>query len=115
MITYSRDEIHDLFKTQQTVYAGFDPTADSLHIGNLVVLMTLIHLIRDGHKIICVIGDATASVGDPSGKDSERPVLAHDVIEENCRGISSDLNKIFSNHLKYFWKPKYNTPLNEPM
>lgn len=97
------------------MYAGFDPTADSLHIGNLLVIMALIRLLRDGHRVICVVGDATAAIGDPSGKSEERPLLDDDVIAINSDGVSSDLNKIFANHFKYFWKPNFNSPLNDPM
>ena len=53
-------------------YIGFDPTADSLHIGNLVQIMTLVHFQRAGHKPIALLGGATGMVGDPSGKSKER-------------------------------------------
>ncbi|KAI1295329.1 Tyrosine--tRNA ligase, mitochondrial [Halotydeus destructor] len=109
------NEIGELLKQQQTFYGGFDPTADSLHLGNLLVVITLIHLLRDGHRVICLIGDGTASIGDPSGKNSERPVLEQDQIETNSLGISSDLSKVFANHFKYFWKPKFKSNLNDPI
>ncbi len=64
-------------------YVGFDPTADSLHIGNLVPIMLLVHLQRAGHKPFALIGGATGRVGDPSGKTQERQLLSHEDIEHN--------------------------------
>ncbi len=64
-------------------YVGFDPTADSLHIGNLVPIMLLTHLQRAGHKPIALIGGATGRVGDPSGKTQERQLLTPEIIEHN--------------------------------
>ena len=61
-----------LAKEQTTGYVGFDPTADSLHIGNLVPVMLLVHLQRAGHRPIALVGGATGMVGDPSGKTAER-------------------------------------------
>ena len=64
-------------------YVGFDPTADSLHIGNLVPIMLLVHLQRSGHKPFVLIGGATGRVGDPSGKTQERQLLSPEIIEHN--------------------------------
>ena len=64
-------------------YVGFDPTADSLHIGNLVPIMLLTHLQRAGHKPIVLVGGATGMVGDPSGKSEERNFLSEEQIEHN--------------------------------
>jgi len=64
-------------------YVGFDPTADSLHIGNLVPIMLLVHLQRSGHKPYVLIGGATGRVGDPSGKTQERQLLSTEIIEHN--------------------------------
>ena len=64
-------------------YVGFDPTADSLHIGNLVPIMLLVHLQRSGHKPYVLIGGATGRVGDPSGKTQERQLLSAEIIEHN--------------------------------
>ncbi len=64
-------------------YVGFDPTADSLHIGNLVPIMLLVHLQRAGHKPVALIGGATGRVGDPSGKTQERQLLTTEIIEYN--------------------------------
>ena len=64
-------------------YVGFDPTADSLHIGNLVPIMLLVHLQRSGHKPYVLIGGATGRVGDPSGKTQERQLLSPEEIDHN--------------------------------
>ena len=64
-----------LAKEQTTGYVGFDPTADSLHIGNLVPVMLLVHLQRAGHRPVALVGGATGMVGDPSGKTAERQFL----------------------------------------
>ncbi|XP_018568451.1 tyrosine--tRNA ligase, mitochondrial [Anoplophora glabripennis] len=87
----------------RTVYAGFDPTADSLHVGNLLVLNNLLHWQRSGHQCIALIGGATAKIGDPSGKNTEREVLSKSFIDDNVRGICENIRTVFSNHKKYIW------------
>jgi len=72
-----------LLKEQTTAYVGFDPTADSLHIGNLVPIMLLTHFQRAGHKPIALLGGATGMVGDPSGKSEERNFLTEEVLAHN--------------------------------
>ena len=74
-------------------YIGFDPTSDSLHIGSLVQIMTLVHFQRAGHKPIALIGGATGMVGDPSGKSQERNLLDKETIEFNIKGVESQLKK----------------------
>jgi len=74
-------------------YIGFDPTADSLHIGSLVPIMLLVHLQRAGHKPIALVGGATGMVGDPSGRTSERQLLSIDQIQENIAGQRKQLEK----------------------
>ncbi len=74
-------------------YIGFDPTADSLHVGSLAQIMTLIHFQRAGHKPYALVGGATGMVGDPSGKSAERNLLSEDVLQHNLRGIQSQLEK----------------------
>lgn len=66
-------------------YVGFDPTADSLHIGNLVPIMLLVHLQRAGHRPIALVGGATGMVGDPSGKSAERQLIDLDIVEKNLQ------------------------------
>ncbi|XP_069619453.1 tyrosine--tRNA ligase, mitochondrial [Ranitomeya imitator] len=82
----------------QTVYCGFDPTADSLHVGNLLAVLGLLHFHRAGHHVIAVVGGATAQIGDPSGRHQERAPLSPEQLAENVRGIRDSLHRIFSNH-----------------
>jgi len=74
-------------------YIGFDPTADSLHIGSLVQIILLIHLQKKGHKPIALVGGATGMIGDPSFKSEERNLLSEDVLQQNLKGIKQQLEK----------------------
>jgi tyrosyl-tRNA synthetase len=74
-------------------YIGFDPTADSLHVGSLAQIMTLIHFQRAGHKPFALVGGATGMVGDPSGKSAERNLLSEDVLQQNLDGIKAQLER----------------------
>ena len=74
-------------------YIGFDPTADSLHVGHLTQIMTLIHFQRAGHKPFALVGGATGMVGDPSGKSAERNLLSEDVLNQNVEALKSQLAK----------------------
>ena len=74
-------------------YVGFDPTADSLHIGSLVPILLLLHLQRAGHRPIALVGGATGMVGDPSGKSEERNLLDEDTLRRNIAGIQGQLEK----------------------
>ena len=76
-----------------TAYVGYDCTADSLHIGNLVSIMMLRHLQRAGHRPIALVGGGTTKVGDPSGKDESRQLLTQAQIDANKRGIEASLAK----------------------
>lgn len=76
-----------------TFYAGFDPTADSLHCGSLMPIMAMAHLQRAGHRPIAIIGGGTAMVGDPSGKTEMRQMLSREDIETNGRGILAQLQR----------------------
>ena len=82
-----------LMKGQTSGYIGFDPTADSLHIGNLVQIMSLVHFQRSGHKPFALVGGATGMVGDPSGKSSERNLLSEDVLRHNQECVKGQLMK----------------------
>lgn len=77
----------------QSGYIGFDPTADSLHLGHMVQIMTLLHFQQCGHKPIALIGGATGMVGDPSGKSEERSLLDEDTIRHNAAAIKQQLQK----------------------
>ena len=74
-------------------YIGFDPTADSLHVGHLTQIMTLIHFQRAGHKPFALVGGATGMVGDPSGKSDERNLQTPEIIEHNLKGMKKQLSK----------------------
>ncbi|WP_347157076.1 tyrosine--tRNA ligase [Pontibacter chitinilyticus] len=74
-------------------YIGFDPTANSLHIGNLATIMLLVHLQRAGHKPIALVGGATGMIGDPSGKSAERNLLEEETLQANQAGIKAQLEK----------------------
>jgi len=76
-----------------TGYIGFDPTADSLHIGSLVQIMILIHFQRTGHRPIALVGGATGMIGDPSGKSEERNILDAQALQKNVDGIRNQLQK----------------------
>ena len=82
-----------LSKEMTTGYVGFDPTADSLHIGNLVQIMTLVHFQACGHKPLALVGGATGMVGDPSGKSAERNLLSEDILRHNLDCVRKQLEK----------------------
>lgn len=96
-----RGMVHDIMpETDATLakgmtsgYIGFDPTADSLHIGSLVQIMILMHFQRYGHKPYALVGGATGMIGDPSGKSAERNLLDNKTLEQNCNGIEKQLSK----------------------
>jgi len=82
-----------LNKEMTSGYIGFDPTAESLHIGSLVPILLLVHLQKAGHKPIALVGGATGMVGDPSGKSEERNLLNEETLAKNLAGIKSQLEK----------------------
>ncbi len=96
-----RGMIHDimpgteeaLLKKRSSGYIGFDPTADSLHVGHLVQIMTLVHFQRAGHKPFALVGGATGMVGDPSGKSQERNLLDAETLNHNVACVKSQLEK----------------------
>ena len=96
-----RGMIHDVMPGTQeclnkditAAYIGFDPTADSLHVGNLVQIMTLMHFQRSGHKPIALVGGATGMVGDPSGKSAERNLLDDKTLQHNLNSVKKQLEK----------------------
>ena len=83
----------ELNKGMTAGYIGFDPTADSLHIGNLVQIMTLVHFQRCGHKPFALVGGATGMVGDPSGKSQERNLLDENTLNHNLKCVKAQLEK----------------------
>lgn len=94
--TSDEEGLKDHFETPgRTLYCGFDPTANSLHIGNMVPLLALLRFKRAGHDPIVLMGGATGRIGDPSGKDQERQLLGYDTIEGNIDNIRSQVHAIF--------------------
>ena len=82
-----------LNKEMTTAYIGFDPTADSLHIGSLVPILLLLHLQKAGHKPIALVGGATGIIGDPTGKSEERQLLSEEVLQKNVTGVKKQLEQ----------------------
>lgn len=82
-----------LCKESSAGYVGFDPTADSLHIGSLIPIIVLMHLQKFGHKPIALVGGATGMVGDPSGKSEERNLLSAEVLNHNVKAVQKQLEK----------------------
>ncbi|WP_436516518.1 tyrosine--tRNA ligase [Ekhidna sp. To15] len=99
-----RGMVHDIMPGTQeelnkgltTAYIGFDPTADSLHIGNMVQIMTLVHFQRCGHKPLALVGGATGMVGDPSGKSAERNLLDEKTLNHNLSCVKKQLESFLS-------------------
>src|SRR6478672_10333547 len=96
MVYDATDGLSELLaKESVTAYIGFDPTASSLHVGNLLTLMGLARLQRFGHSPIAIVGGGTGMIGDPSGKSLERVLLSADQITKTspaCSGSSSDFS-----------------------
>jgi len=91
----SDEKLFDLFSQEEvTCYIGFDPSARSLHVGNLFVMMSLAHIQRCGHHAIALLGAGTGMIGDPSGKSAERVLLGQEKLEENARAIKRQLENI---------------------
>ena len=82
------------------VYCGFDPTAESLHLGNLLGIIVLSWFQRHGHTPVALLGGATGRVGDPSGKSAERPVMSEETIERNTRGIEATLRGLLGGRVE---------------
>jgi tyrosyl-tRNA synthetase len=82
-----------LKKEMTSAYIGFDPTADSLHIGSLVPILLLVHFQKAGHKPIALVGGATGMIGDPSGKSQERNLLDETTLLKNVAGVKAQLEK----------------------
>ena len=97
-----RGMIHDIMPgTEEALnkgvsagYIGFDPTADSLHVGSLVQIMILVHFQRAGHKPFALVGGATGMVGDPSGKSQERNLLDKETLDKNVAGVKKQLEQL---------------------
>jgi tyrosyl-tRNA synthetase len=84
-----------LSSARRTIYVGFDPTADSLHLGSLVPVMALAHAQRCGHRPLAIVGGGTGLIGDPSGKSAERMLLTKEEADRNTAAIGAQLGKFF--------------------
>jgi len=88
------DEIRELFANEKvTFYIGFDPTADSLHVGHFLGMMVMAHMQQHGHRPICLIGGGTAMVGDPSGKTDMRKMMTQELISQNGERFKTQMQK----------------------
>ncbi len=91
-VTDEEDVRKRLGEGQVTFYIGFDGTADSLHAGNLVTIMAMMHMQRAGHRPIGLVGGGTTMVGDPSGKTEMRQLLSEEAIQANAQKLHAQLN-----------------------
>ena len=87
------DELYEQLKEPTTFYVGFDPTADSLHIGHYIPIMAMAHMQRAGHKPIALMGGGTAMIGDPSGKTDMRKMLTVETIDHNVECIKKQMSR----------------------
>ena len=88
------EEIRERLKKPLTAYIGFDPTADSLHVGSLVPVMALAWLQRCGHRPLALVGGATGMAGDPSGKTSARSMLTLEEVAHNAAAIGEQIGRV---------------------
>ena len=93
LVYQTTPELDSFLREKRTAYCGFDPTAPSLHIGNLVPVMGLAHLQRAGHTPIALVGGGTGLIGDPSGKSTERQLASPDVVAANAVAVKAQLER----------------------
>ena len=91
--TTFEDELYEQLKEPTTFYVGFDPTADSLHIGHYIPIMAMAHMQRAGHKPIALMGGGTAMIGDPSGKTDMRKIMTVETIDHNVECIRKQMSR----------------------
>lgn len=91
----THENLGEILQKPCLVYLGIDPTATSLHLGNLVGIIALIHFQKKGHRPVVLIGGATGLIGDPSGKDKERPLQTPEIIEQNAKALEKQLSRFF--------------------
>ncbi|SNX84807.1 related to tyrosyl-tRNA synthetase, mitochondrial precursor [Melanopsichium pennsylvanicum] len=109
----SRSLRSHLASSSRTVYSGVDPSAPSLHVGNLLPLFTLVHFARCGHKPIVLVGGATGSIGDPSGRSTERNALDKITLDANVQGIKTQLKAFFENVQEYYHHHRHQYPRSQ--
>lgn len=91
-----KDELREILGREKVVcYCGFDPTADSLHIGNFIAILQLVRMQKAGHTPIALLGGATGRIGDPSGRNDMRPMITQQQRDENIRKISEQIASFF--------------------
>lgn len=88
-------------REQVTFYIGYDPTADSMHVGHLVTVMAMLHMQRAGHRPIALVGGGTAMIGDPSGKTEMRQMLSADEIQANARALQKQMHQFLGDDAIY--------------
>ena len=93
---YEEELYKKLSKESVTFYTGFDPTADSLHIGHCVPLMALAHMQRAGHRPIVLIGGGTGMIGDPTGKSDMRKVMTEEIVKHNCEAFKKQMGRFIN-------------------
>lgn len=99
---FSADNLSAILDNEKrTVYLGIDPTADAIHVGNLVPYMLLTHLMRAGHKVILLIGGGTALIGDPGGKSEERPFVEASVVAEQAAKMEAGVRKFVVGDIQF--------------
>ena len=96
MIYGETDGLKEVLQPGVGLYVGFDPTASSLHVGNLAAIMLLVHAQRSGYTPAVLLGGATAMIGDPSGRTAERPLLEEETIRTHERHIQKQLTQFLS-------------------
>ncbi|MBP5301351.1 MAG: tyrosine--tRNA ligase [Bacilli bacterium] len=107
------DETKNLINSGKAVfYIGFDPTADSLHVGHLISLIMTIHLQKNNNKAIILLGGGTGYIGDPSNKNSMRRIMRQEEIDNNCNKIKKQIQRIIGNKVIFVNNKKWILPLN---
>ena len=91
---YSTENLEDILDKKRTIYLGVDPSANSIHVGHLVPYMLAYHLVQAGHKVILLIGGATALIGDPSGKDQERLFQNESEVAKNALSLTKQIENL---------------------
>src|SRR3990167_2292269 len=93
---FSADKLEEITDgPKRTVYLGIDPSADSLHVGNLMGLLALRRFLEDGHKVIILTGGGTGMIGDPGGKSEERNLLDEETIARNTKTVAAQIRRVF--------------------
>lgn len=99
---YSTEELGEILDGEKrVVYLGIDPTAEAIHVGNLVPYMLLNHLLKAGHKVILLVGGGTALIGDPSGRDAERDLSSIELVQERALKMEDNIKKLTVGEIQF--------------